>query len=257
MAIVTAGDLVSACLRTAGILGVGQTAQAEDANTGLDLLNEVIAGWMRERLLSWRLVEVVATSTGAQSYPLTDRPVRLASAFARLLSGYATSGGIVTAGPVDYPLQIMTGREQYNEIMVKSLGTFPAAVFLDTLWPGPAQVYVWPVPPAAQFELHLAYPQQLSRYAGLTTPLGLPPEYQEPLRYALALKLAMDYGIEPNTAHVNRLRGSLARLRAANIQLADLEMPAALVRGAQGGGGISGLVGPAQSVIVLGQTVLG
>jgi hypothetical protein len=250
----TAGDMVQAALRTAGIVGVGQAPSAEDANDGLNQLNEVIAGWARDRLLAWRLTEIAITSTGAASYTLTDRPVRLSSAFARLL---VTSGGINSAGLVDFPLNIIPSRDLYNEISLKSLGTFPAAVYYDTIYPD-GLLYVWPIPPAGQFEIHVAYTQPITTYANLTTALGLPPEYLEPLRYTLAIKLAMDYGQQPNPGQVARLRGVMARLRAANWQPKPLEMPRELVPGgAVSGGGISGLVSPFQSVIVLGSSTLG
>lgn len=249
--ITTAGDMIKAALLTSGIIGTGQSVASEDASTGLDLLREVLAGWSQDPGLAWVLKEYAVTSTGAASYQLPDRPRRIASAFARLLAPIPPP-----SGQMDYPLRPIASREVYAEISLKGLTTFPAGYWLDPIWPSPA-IYVWPIPPAGQFELHIAYQSPLPTYTSLTDNLGLPPEYQEALRYTLAPKLAMDYGLQPNPAHVQRLRGVLSRIRAANMQMAPLETDGFLAPGGPGSGGISGAVAPFQSVFVVGQSVLG
>lgn len=251
----TAGDMIAAALRTGQIVGTGQTPRAEEFETGMDLLNEIVAGWARDRLLSWRLKEISIVSTGAQTYPIADRPVRIVSAFARLLT---TVAGINSSGLVDFPLLIVPSRDAYNDISLKSLATFPSAVYYDTQYPSPGTLYIWPIPAVNNFEIHIAYPQPIAAYTALTQPLGLPPEHMEALRYTLAGKLAIDYGQVPNPAMIARLRGVMARIRAGNWQPTEMKMPAALLPGgAVSGGGISGLVGPFQSVIILNQSVLG
>src|SRR4051794_24849055 len=102
----TCQDLVSAVLRTAGVLGVGQTAMAEDIETGFQLLVEMIGMWQRERFLAWRMAEQIIPSTGAPSYPMLDRPPRLDSAYARL-TNQGSTGGIDTSGPLDFPLYLI------------------------------------------------------------------------------------------------------------------------------------------------------
>lgn len=250
--ITTAGDMIRAALLTSGIIGIGQSVSAEDSTTGLDLLREVLAGWQQDPGLAWVLKDYAVTSTGAQSYQLPDRPRRIASAFARLLAPIPPP-----SGQMDYPLMLIPSREVYNEISLKGLTTFPAGIWLEQIWPLPS-VYVWPIPPANQFELHVSYQAPLPTYSSLTDNLNLPPEYQEAVRYSLAAKLAMDYGLDPRPAHIARLRGVLARIRAANMQMAPLEMPGELVPGGGvSGGGISGAVAPFQSVFVVGSSVLG
>jgi hypothetical protein len=39
----TAGSIINLALKTAGVLGVGQTPQAEDANDALTFLNMMLA----------------------------------------------------------------------------------------------------------------------------------------------------------------------------------------------------------------------
>src|SRR4051794_2184455 len=112
MPIRTCIDLITAVLLTSGVTGVGQTPLAEDANTGFDLLLEVMGLWQRERFLAWRNVEEIIPATGAQFYPLLDRPPRLDAAFARLLTGQ-NPAGVTTAGLVDFPLWLIDSQEEY------------------------------------------------------------------------------------------------------------------------------------------------
>ena len=249
--------MVTEALKTSGITGIGQTPSAEDANTGFDLLIEIAEMWNRERFMCWRNTEVVIPSTGAQSYPLMDRPARLDSAYARLLTG-PQIGTINNAGPVDFPLAIIDSQSDYNAISLKQLGTFPAAVWYSPDYPT-GSVYFWPLPPARQFDLHVFYRSALPHYTALTDPLGLPPEYIRALRYELATLLQLNYGLPVNPGHVAAMTGAKATIKAANAHVRNMQMPGALVPQMPGQGGISGSVGPHQSVIVLdsGLPVLG
>lgn len=255
--ITTTGDIISQALRTAGIIGVGQTASAEDANTGLDLLIEIAELWNRETFMCWRDVEVIIPSTGAQSYPLPDRPARLDSAYARLLVGQPQAG-FNNAGLMDFPLVIIDSQSDYNTISLKQLTTFPAAIWYLPDYPT-GSVFPWPIPPAGQFDLHVFYRYALPHYATLTDPLGLPPEYIRALRYELAGLLQVNYGLPGSPSIAVALAGTLATIKAANAHISEMLMPGALTRRGGGSGGISGAVGPHQSVIVLdsGLPVLG
>lgn len=228
MALTTAGDLIAFALRAAGVNGVGQTPTAEDMNDGLVILSSLVAQWQQERWIVPDLVDTAFVSTGAQSYTVGPagnfaiaRPARIDSAFARLL---ATSGGAT----FDYPIGQIETREEYNQIGLKSLSSVPYAVFYDSaLLIGNA--YFWPIPPAGQYELHIATKAALPVYTALTTPLGFAPVYQQALIWGLAIQLAMLYGQAPNPAVVGAYRVAMATIRDANTQMPALRMPKALV----------------------------
>ncbi len=254
----TAGDIISAALRTSGVVGVGQTPLAEDSNDALDLLREIAGTWNRERFMAWRNVEVIIPSTGAASYALPDRPPRLDSAFAR--QTWQGSVQAISAGtsPVDYPLAIIDSQSDYNTISLKSLTAFPSAVWYASDYPT-GTLFPWPIPPAGQYELHVFYRYALPVYTALTDTLDLPQEYIMALRYELAVRIQLNYGLQPNRGHVASLMNSKGTIKANNAHMRNLSMPAGLATGSSGQGGISGAVGPHQSVIVLdsGLPVLG
>jgi hypothetical protein len=222
MAIVTCGDLIELALKTAFVNGIGQTAQAEDANDCLSLLQMMLGQWQHKRWLVPSLIDMAITSTGAQSYTIgPQRPDRIQSAYCRILP--------VAPGttPVDYPLKIVMAREDYAGLGLKSLSTLPAAVFLDAAWPN-GRLYFWPVPPANLYELHVLFLAPLPSYASLTDALNLPPQYIEAALYGLTTRIAMNWGQPVNPAHVAAYRAALATIRQSNLQPAELAMPAGL-----------------------------
>src|SRR3954468_12994606 len=226
MALTTAGDLISFALRTAGINGVGQTPMAEDANDGLVLLTAMLAQWQRQRWLVPALVDTAFVSTGAVSYTVAPtgnfaiaRPDKLDAAYVRLLSSAPLS--------VDYPLTIIEAREDWSLITVKTLPSFPVAVFYDSAWPT-GVLHVWPVPIASIYEIHIVTKTTLPSYTGLTDPINLPPEYTDALIYSLAVRLCMNYGMDPRPSLVGAMRVALNTLRMANVQVSALGMPAGL-----------------------------
>ncbi len=239
--ITTTGDLITFALRTAGINGVGQTPLAEDSNTGLQLLRNMLAEWQRRRWLVWTLAGTAITSTGAAFYsvgPSGDfdiaRPDKIEAAYARLLP---TQAGL----SVDYPLTIIASREDYSQITLKGLTTFPGALYYDPAFPA-GIAYFWPIPPDGQFELHIITKQTLPVYATLTDSLALPPEYISAALYSLAVELAMNYGLDPKPAVVARMAAALSVIRMANVQPATLNMPAGITGRYRGMGGL--MTGP-------------
>ncbi len=184
----------------------------------------------------WPALVPGVISAGTNGAFAVARPDRIESAFARLLP---SGGGLA----VDFPLGIIESREDYNEIGLKGLSTFPSAVFYDSAFPV-GLLYFWPIPAAGQFELHIATKASLPVYTYLTDLLNVPPEYIEAMLYSLAVRISMNYGQQPNPGHVAALRASLNTLRQANTQIATLDMPAG-VTGRRGGSGVAASASPA------------
>lgn len=226
----TAGDLITFALRAAGIIGVGQTAAAEDSYTGLDFLRMLIAQWNRQRWLSYVEQEVaVASSTGAQSYTIGPgmdfncaRPDYITAAYARIIPGSPPN-------LVDVPLTVLMSREDYAQISIKTLETFPAFVFYESGYPT-GRIYVWPVPPAGMYGIYLSVKAALPTYTTLTDPLNLPDEYLEALVWSMCVRLQMAYGLPARQDHAAAMTRAMQTLRQANTQIPQLAIPAPLGR---------------------------
>ncbi len=219
-------DLITTALRDSGVIGVGQTASAEDNNDAFNKMNRMLAIWNRRRWLVFHLLDIAFTSTGANSYTIgaganynTPRVDRIESAFIR----QPITGGL----PVDYPLTIIDAREDYNRIALKTLSSLPESVFLDSGYPT-GTVYFYPVPPASIYEMHLTVKAQLTAFATLTQDINLPPEYEEALIYNLAVRLRPAYQMPPDPSVSALAAAALSTIKTANSQVANLQMPSAL-----------------------------
>lgn len=225
--ITTPLELITLCLRTAGVTGVGQTPQPEDMNDCFAVLNAMLGQWNAQRWLIYHLVDIACPSTGAQSYtvgPTSDfavtRPDKLETAFARLTTSNP-------AMPFDYPLTIIQSREDYSALTLKKLTTFPAAVWYDSAWPV-GQVYFWPIP-STQFSLHIVLKETLEQFPTITTSINLPPPYIDCLIWNLSVRIRPLYQLAPEPTIVALAKASLNVLRQSNAQVSELRMPASIM----------------------------
>jgi len=221
-------DIITQSLKDSGVIGVGQTASAEDAQDALYKLNQMISQWNRKRWLVYHLITLNLTSTGAQSYTVgtggdfsTPRPDRIESAFFRQM---------INSQPnqIDYPLEILEAREDYNRIRLKTLQTFPAWLFYDSGYPL-GTIYPWPVVPSGIYGIFISVKAQIDRFTSLSQTIVLPPEYEAALHYNLCVRLRPAYQLPPDPTIVALAKDSLNLIRGANAQIPRLAMPPNLV----------------------------
>lgn len=219
-------DLLSQTLKRCGILGVGQTPEAEDMNDAFDALNGLIAQWSAKRWLVWALDDIACTSTGAQTYTIgageqfnTPRPDRLEFAYVRLLPNQGQQ-------TLDTPLYIMQSREEYSSIVLKQLSTWPTSIWYDTQFPV-GFIRPWPVPTANMYEIHVGVKNQITPFTALNEVITsqVPPVYFEALSWNLAARLRPAYGLPPDPQVVNLALNSLNAIRQTNVQMPILSMP--------------------------------
>lgn len=169
----------------------------------------------------WMFLPTRVTSAST----ISQRPDKLDSAFLRQIQNSQPN-------QVDYPLGILESREDYNRIRLKSLSSFPGAVFMDSGWPL-SQVYAYPVPQASIYELHLTIKEQLPcKFAALGTVLNLPMEYYDAMLFNLALRLRSRYQTPsyPGDQLPGLAKDSLEVLRGSNTQIAELVIDPAITR---------------------------
>lgn len=223
-------DIIKLALKNAGVLGVGQTPLAEDLNDAFKLLNWMLGQWQRKRWLIYHLVDLAKTSTGAQSYTvgpagdfnIATRPDRLESAFFRQT---------VQSQPnqIDYPLEILQSREDYNNIALKQLTSFPSYIFYDSAFPL-GSVYPWPVPQATIYAVHITVKAVLAQFTSVEQTIVLPDEYMAAIHYNLTARLYGAYTRPPDPVIIGLAKDALNVIRGANVQIARLTMPADLTR---------------------------
>lgn len=239
----TARHIVTEALHECGAVGVGQTPSAEDITRGFDRLNGMIGQWSQKRWVIYRLCFGKVLSTGARHYtvgptgdidestdatpvPITVRPDQLEDGcFLRQINTSAEN-------PTDYPLKLLTSKEDYAKIPQKNLQTFSQFIFYDPALPD-GLIYPYPAPQSAIYEIWILYKQTLSAFASLDTIVNLPPAYYEALLYNLSLRLASLYKIPigPTDALPGLAKAGLDTVRAGNTAIAQLRIDPALRRG--------------------------
>jgi hypothetical protein len=94
----------------------------------------MMAQWQRRRYMVYQLIESSKQATGQLSYTVglggdfnIARPSKLEFAYFRQNQN--------TPLPVDYPLQILRAREDFDRISIKNLNAFPMYAFYDGGFP--------------------------------------------------------------------------------------------------------------------------
>lgn len=225
---VTPLEIITLALKSAGVLGVGQTALAEDVNDSFTLLNFMLAQWQRKRWLVWTLDTFSVACNGSQSYTVgpggninCPRPDRLESAFFRQN---------IPSNPnqIDYPLEIIEAREAYNQIALKMLGSFPTYIYYQSDFPL-GLIYPWPLP-SDLYQVFISIKTQLRQFTTLSQSVNLPPEYFAAILYNLSVRLRTAYQMPPDPALMALASDALETIRGANVQIPRLRMPVGLIR---------------------------
>jgi hypothetical protein len=225
-------SLIIRALKKSGVLGVGQSASAEDVQDAFADLNDMVGQWARKRWLIFNLRDEFITSTGAVNYTIgpggdfnIPRPDRLEFGYFRQLGS--------SNKPVDYPLEILQAREDYARITIKDLQGFPLSAFYDAAFEAPygrGRIYSWPVIPPTQYELHILVKQPLGSFFSLTQSINLPPEYNEAILYNLAARLRPSYQLPPDAQITALALTSLNVIKIANAQIPLLRLPTAVIQ---------------------------
>lgn len=222
--------VVSTALRRAGIFGIGGVPDANDFMEGYNTFADMLAAWNDMRWLSWHELDIGVVSTGqttpytvgpGQQFAVTPRPPRIEAAY--LLQ-------IINAGnPVSTPLRVIQAREEYSEISLKELVSFPQCVFLDTAYPV-GNLYIYPYPNAAIYEVHILVRDVWPNTISATTAFSnYPPSSIPAMKYNLAMEFRQNYGLGENSRLEKLAAHYLRVVRNAQIQVPELNMPRMLV----------------------------
>lgn len=90
----TAQDLIDSALRTIGVLDAGESPSTTERNDGLTALNHIVQSWNAQALPIPQITRQTVALTGAQSYALATRPIKIKAA------------AVLSTASVDLPLVI-------------------------------------------------------------------------------------------------------------------------------------------------------
>ena len=219
----TALDLITAAMKRIGVLDASEAPTGQEANDGLERLNDLIDGWGTERLTmytslrtTWPLVSGQAAYTvGAGGDVNIARPIYVDD-----LQFIDTS----QTPDLEMPLGLLTV-DAYAAIPQKAqTSTYPSFAYYNLTYPL-ATITFWMVPTSNTLEGVIYAPVAMSEMA-LSTTISLPPGYRRFLRDNLAVELSSEYSVDPAPSLIQSAIDSKADVKRANIRLMDLSVDA-------------------------------
>jgi len=183
----TARTLIKAALRAIGVIASGETPSASEMADGLEALQIMLRGWGAERIMVYTTTNEHFTLTANDGdYTIgsggdfnTTRPTRISGAFVR-------------GSGVDVPLKII-GEAEYRAIGTKDAGGTPGQLYYNPAYPL-GLIYLYPVPSSA-LVLYLDNLRPLTEPTTLTDSISFPLEYDEAIKFNLAVRMAPEFGV--------------------------------------------------------------
>lgn len=218
--VTSAYDICTRALRLTGVIGNGETADANDLHDTQSAFLSMLDGWKVDNLtIPAVLMFDVPLVAGQQVYTIgpggdvdTDRPEWLFDASIIYQDG---DGGM----PQELPLSIRTVA-QWQLIVTKAVqSTIPRFLYCDFNFPL-ANAYLWPVPQTGLSSLRCYLPTPLVDPANLTAQTNFPRGYARALAYNLAVEIAPEFAVNPQQMAlvVPKAAEYLADIRRANMK---------------------------------------
>lgn len=228
----TVFEVVSEAWKKAGVLGLGQSMTGDDTASGVADFNDMISQWNTQRWLTWGLLDLSFTSTGAATYTVgptgnfvtTVAPTRIEAAYQRQL---INPPGL----NVDTPLEIIPSNEEYSRLSIKQLTSFGLYVFLDTSTLPNATLRLYPIPNAAIYQIHILLKnvQPVFTVPTIGSTMVVPPHYIAAMKWNLAKIYRASYGKRPDPQLNAMAKSTLEIVKQSNLQVPELVMPKVLV----------------------------
>jgi len=223
----TWADLVALTFRDSGVLGVGQTLQAEDTSDAKRRLNMMLSQWKRRRWLVYNLVSYSVQMDGSLFYTLGPGGDINAPRTDKIESAFVRQTVQSTPNQVDYPLTLIPSYEDYSALALKNLEAGPSwYLFFDSGYPL-GKLYPWPLS-NFQFALHVQVKNELTSVDDLNQEINLPPEYEAAIYYEQLRLTRMAYRLPPDPSINQMAKAALETIRSSNFQISTLNMPSAI-----------------------------
>lgn len=178
----TAQTLIKAAYRLIGMYDPGETPTADEMANGYEALKFMLRNWSANNLRIYYTKQETLTMTGATYYTIgsggdlnTTRPASIRGAW--------TADGAVG----------VISEDRYRQVrMDAAAGSEVCQIWYSPEYPL-GKIYPWPL---GGTTLYLDTQIPLTDPATLTTDVAFPPEYDEAIKYGLAVRLAPEFGMD-------------------------------------------------------------
>lgn len=219
----TANDLITGALQAVTSVTPGEPVDGGEAANALIVLNRMLKSWSAKRLMiPYRTLENFTWTAGQASFTLGQSG---SPSFNTLRPDYVTFVYRRQSPTQDAPLRPMT-KDQYNALGDKNTQGQPEWYYYDPQFPN-GVLYLYPVP-SSNITIFVESLKPVNQFTTLQTEIALPGEYEEPIVYLLAHRLAIGYGftIPPELAAL--IEDAEKSIRRKNVRPVAARFDAAL-----------------------------
>jgi hypothetical protein len=212
----TARELIRDALQEIGALAVGEAVSNADAQAALVRLNSMISTWQTERLMIDNVTRYdFSLVANQQSYTIGPTGADFTLAIRPRTIEYANLVVISGSDTYEVPLELIDDAH-WADLRVKgTTSSLPSKMAYSVGMPL-GTLDFWPVPSDSTVDVALYIPIPLAAGLTLDSVLTLAPEYEEAIRYNLAIRLAPVFG-RPVDATIGMLATeSKATVKRAN-----------------------------------------
>jgi hypothetical protein len=203
----TALTLIKAALRSIGVIAPGETPTDDEVQDGLEAMKFMFRNWSSQNIKVYSVTVENFTLTGAASYTIgsggtfnTVRPASIRGAYVRDAYGF------------DNPLDIID-EAKYRDLHLKSIVAVTGYLWYNPTYPL-GTIYLYPLDGSTIY-LHSLKP--LTDPTIITSSIAFPPEYDEAIKFNLALRLCPEYGKEPSQMVLAFASGSMKDIESKNF----------------------------------------
>jgi hypothetical protein len=199
----TAQTLIKAALRSIGAIATGETPTYDELNDGLEAMKLMFRNWSSKNIRLYYTKQETLTMDGSEYYTIgsggdldTTRPKEIRGAWHD-----------------DFPVKIITeGEFRSIRMSADSSGT------VEMLWYSPeyplGKLYPFPLGGST---LYVDIMIALSDPSAITSDVEFPEEYDDAIKWNLAVRLAPEYGKEPSPTVQNLAFSTLSAVESRNF----------------------------------------
>lgn len=223
-------DIIFMALREIGVVSLGDSVAADEAQEALTVLNSIRAGYGlgaktnelydETFTVPENRMNITLGTDGATPGDIPLRPARITGVVV-----------IMSANGVNIPLSVRP-YAQFRQLSLQNVVSIPDTAYIDTGFP---YQKVWFFPGLASgYSVRIQGLRYLDEYEAIDDPFSDPPEYFAVLYLDLALRLAPKYGVDLPPAVYAQLKSALQPIKRTNFMARLTDMPNAMT--AQGAG---------------------
>ena len=216
MATTTGLQIITDAFAEIGVLGEGETPNADMVARGLRVLNRLLDTLSNNTNWAYYASEVVKPLTGQASFTVgptgdvvDNRPIAVETA-------------TVVVNGITYPVKVIDN-ERFDILTYKALtGAYTGAIYYEGTYPN-GTVYCYPLCSDATLKMRVL--NSVKRFANETVQIEMPEGYEEAIILALARKLARSYGRPVTPDLIRDASAAMSIVTKNNTVIPTLSLP--------------------------------